>query len=194
MRPATIVKMTRLRSGRLFRRGSRGVDVFFGRDTEVALRRGTTLLRPRARRVTLVSSLCGSFAGEWFSSANIFSGASAPRRWLVGIRCRGTICGCDHADDEPVRQSEWRPTAGFSPVDSPTLPECNESVTLDTWEKPGQTSTDAVAPASWSLVGRHGGPGNQYRSSTRKMWDATSTGSSSPSSLPSICTRTYPSL
>ena len=59
-------------------------------------------------------------------------------RWLVSIRCRGTICGLHHADDEPGRQSAWRPTAGFSPVDSFTLPEGNEYVTLSAWQMPGR--------------------------------------------------------
>src|SRR6185312_2763852 len=100
--------------------------------------RAVPVVRPRVVGATLVASLVASFADECISSANSSSGASAPGRWLVSTRCRGTICRLHHADDEPGRQSVRGPTAGFSPVDIPTLPEGNEYVTSRDCQTPGR--------------------------------------------------------
>src|SRR5690349_8550611 len=80
-----MVRITRLRRGRLLRDergvwGAASLGAFGGRDdaTLPAGVRGTAVLRPRPRRVRLVSSRWGSVAGEFISSANSSSGASAP--------------------------------------------------------------------------------------------------------------------
>ena len=174
--------------------------------------RRTGVCRVRARRVGSVAACSGTIACESISSAKLFlrrlcAGALARQHSMSGHDMRAS----PHVDDEPVRQSTWGPVGGLLAWwTSRGYPK----VTFMSRSTPGNLRTvrrrtprprfsacsaacgagaaraDSGVPQR--AAARHPFPasGRQRVSSTRKMCDAISTGSSSPSSLPCICTST----